>query len=458
MFRRLSYSIFREFHQRQLDKNNLPIISSLFSKCQYHNDQKNDRVKFYVDDLFKQKLLPSKTIKYKSLNELQQRIATILERFDYGMYEHNLNSDEFEQYESTRQKFHLKSEEIFEILSSQTDDHDDRLLNYFINNRCQIYEKFLLRLSKSQERLSQKQDQYDDDDFRTGIWSNQGELKYGLWHNCLFTKMKRSSASRLFDRRMTSMAMYCPSTPRLWIDLDYVMDQDFFQTRKILNDMRNLLAANKYKTTIIPFRIEFVRSNHQQSNNNFDKIIGNFFTWWNDPKHHQYVVHHKKPVQLLRKDLNEKLIYFTPNAKIPLKMSELLDERNIFIIPCHNSRNLRDPVFNRINRLPNQSKSIIVRRLPTMEHIVWNRFHGVLSWSLFLTILHDIRHNHMDDWNIVFKRHLLENELIKTDDELSREMTHSQQIRMKREQQIKNFIQSKSMNVDGEKRTVKIVK
>ncbi|OTF75903.1 hypothetical protein BLA29_008803, partial [Euroglyphus maynei] len=187
------------------------------------------------------------------------------------MYEHNLNSDEFDQYESTRQKFHLKSEEIFEILSSQTDDHDDRLLNYFINNRCQIYEKFLLRLNKSQERLSQKQDQYDDDDFRTGIWSNQGELKYGLWHNCLFTKMKRSSASRLFDRRMTN--------------------------------------------------------------------------------------------------LNEKLIYFTPNAKIPLKMSELLDERNIFIIPCHNSRNLRDPVFNRINRLPNQSKSIIVRRLPTMEHI-----------------------------------------------------------------------------------------
>ena len=51
-----------------------------------------------------------------------------------------------------------------------------------------------------------------------------------------------------------------------------------------------------------------------------------------------------------------------------------------------------------------------------------------------------IRQNPNDNWNNVFKRYLLEMELIKSDSELSREMNHAQQIRMKREQQIQNFI------------------
>ncbi|XP_075589138.1 uncharacterized protein LOC124496421 [Dermatophagoides farinae] len=348
-------------HHRKADKilSNHLLISSLSSKS--HNEEyKNhdQRIKLYVDELFKRKLLPSRNVQYKSMNELQQRVATILERFDYGMYKNNLNNEEFDQYESTREKFHLKSEEIFEILSTQNDD-DDQLLKYFINNRCQLYEKFLRRLNRSQIRQRRKQDQHaddGDDNLRSGIWSDQNELAYGLWHNCLFTKMKRSSLSHLYDRRLTSQAMYL-----------------------------NVLESD------------------------------------------------------------EKLIYFTPNAKIPLTMSELLDERNIFAIPCHNSRSLRDPVFNRINRLQYQKSSsqrIMVRRLPTTEHIVWNKFHGVISWSLFLTILHDIRHNQHDDWNSVFKRYLLENELIKSDDELSREMQNRQQIQIKREKQIVDFNQS----------------
>lgn len=453
MFKKLSNLVIfmkkSHHHHRKADKilSNHLLISSLSSKS--HNEEyKNhdQRIKLYVDELFKRKLLPSRNVQYKSMNELQQRVATILERFDYGMYKNNLNNEEFDQYESTREKFHLKSEEIFEILSTQNDD-DDKLLKYFINNRCQLYEKFLRRLNRSQIRQRRKQDQHaddGDDNLRSGIWSDQNELAYGLWHNCLFTKMKRSSLSHLYDRRLTSQAMYCPSTPRVLIDLDYAMDQDFFHTRKILNDVRNLLAVNKYHH-INPFRIEFVRSSHHGlKNSRFDKIVHTFMSWWNDPKQYQYTIHHvAKPVNVLESD--EKLIYFTPNAKIPLTMSELLDERNIFAIPCHNSRSLRDPVFNRINRLQYQKSSsqrIMVRRLPTTEHIVWNKFHGVISWSLFLTILHDIRHNQHDDWNSVFKRYLLENELIKSDDELSREMQNRQQIQIKREKQIVNFNQS----------------
>ena len=443
MFRKLSISTIKFCHRRQIDKffrNNQSITA--LSICHNHQgDQKNDRIEFYLKDLLENKLISSDK---KSLNDIKNQIAIILERFDYGIYEHNINFDEFDP--KIQQKLHLKSEEIFEILSQQTDDNnvDDRLINYYINNRRQLYEKYFRRLDKLRQEQNQDNDD-DDDGNRSGIWSNQGELKYGLWHNCLFTKMKRSSTSHLFDRRLTSMAMYCPSTPRLLIDLNYVMEQDFFQTKKILDELRYMLAMNKYRT-IQPFRIEFLRSNHQRSSSNrFDKIVSNFFTWWNDPKQYQYVVHnHTKPIELLQKK-EEKLIYFTPNAKIPVKISELLDtERNILVIPGHYSRNLRDPVFNRINRLANQSKSILVRRLPTIEHIVWNKFHGVISWTLFLSILHDICQNPNDNWNNVFKRYLLEMELIKSDSELSREMNHAQQIRMKREQQIQNFIHSKT--------------
>lgn len=357
---------------------------------------------------------------------MERKIISILQFIDYEFYK-NITSDDDLQFF----KYQFRAPELFEILSASNEVEFLKIQKYYAKVKSRSYNSYIEKLQSKTNLKSEKAKKFPDG-FHTGIW-HKNELLYGLWHNSLFTKWKYSALSTIYNKRLTSLSLM-KSNPRIWIDLDFLPD-NFFYLRYGLNNVRKLLAYNKYKLKQ-PYIIEFIRTRKSEL---FDRNVHRILTWWHQPEHYQYVVHGKRPTELI--DQSKKLIYLSPTASQAITRNDLLNESNILVFPAYNSPSLRDPVYNNINKL--SSKEIKVRRLPTVEHIVWNKFHGVIPLEIILAILYDITNDATENWVKVFQKYLLEKELIKSDEEIKNIDKIRSQTRIKRQANINEFIKSK---------------
>lgn len=353
----------------------------------------DQRADIYLENLIDENLLPQTFAKD---NQTKKRITEILFRFDYEVFQYDLDD---------QNGFLLKSEELHALLSAGNETLYEQILTNFIRKKIFWHRAKLKKLEVQEERNKINQERYSNRLKRSGIIDEKdGSLIYGLWHNTLFTKINRSSLSHLYDRRLLNASLV-PDNPKIWIDLNF-LSSDCIK-RNVAFEIRSILSVNKYHS-ITPFTIEFVCPKNFE---NINKVL----TWLDDPSQYQYVIHRaNESVDLL--DENQRLIYLNPGASKTIKLSDLCNRNNIIVIPMHHSKSIRDPKFTLINRL--ESERIKVKRLPTFENVIWNSYHGVLPWSLSIAILNDFRFQIGADWRSVLKQHLLPKKIIQNAEEI----------------------------------------
>lgn len=317
-------------------------------------------------------------------------------------------------FESAR--FQLQVHELIDILQSQDKNERDNIINYYVKSKTMQY------VSRHNKSLTKKAniDEYKDVTKSrlevqdpTGLWNFQNELVYGLWHNCLFTKFKRTAYSALYEKRMASAVVVDPSNTRLVLDFDYANHLSYFFIRRLGTDVRQLIAYNKYHSHQ-PFTLEMFESQSTRTKQ-FDDLMGRVISNWNDSDQFPFIRHQGKTIDELAASPSS-IYYIIPSARKALAVREVLHPDSVFVLPAYVTGNMRDPVFSKIaSRMA--PLNVNLRRLPTQEHVVWNKFHGVMKLDTVFAILHDARHEVNFKWKTSLRRHLT-GETIKTEEEM----------------------------------------
>lgn len=323
-----------------------------------------------------------------------QQIGSIIDEYEYNLYLKSFeiaNGEDFLQHE----RFALKPAELWDILSEEDIARQKRISNYFVASKLKNYQKLLLKLEKSEQRkqwrLENSTRKQNED--RSGLWSSDGQLVYGLWHNGLFSKFGRSTISKLYDRRAFAAATI-DNNQRLAIDLSYVKHLNYFETRQVGINIQNVLAVNKYRCKY-PYTIEFV-GHDLRENAEFNEVISKQILTWSDDKAFPYV-RHSTLADKIYPD-SDHLYYLTPSAEIALTIEELSDPENILIMPAFSTTDLRHPILEQMNKYHFSH----ARRLPAHEHVVWDSFHGVLSMDIMFKIISSMRYDHKLEWKEAF--------------------------------------------------------
>lgn len=364
----------------------------------------------YFDRLIEDKLIDPNELTDQAIEELESKIAITVTKFEYELYHGSVYDD------LDVSKLELQPFELFDILQENDENSIQRMIKYFVVGKLRDYERLTVldeqRAAKASYKLERHKSLTAVQD-KSGLWNYEDQLVYGLWHNTLFAKFRRSNVSKLYERRVYH-ANVLDDNNKVVIDLDWCSSLNYFRLRKLATQIRILLGYNKYHSKY-PYKVEFVHSKPLSSS--FDNLLGRVMPQWKESFPYPS---HTKPISKVYPP--QKLFYLTPTAEKPITMEEISNPENILVFPGYVSASLRDPMFRRINSI----KWASVRRLPTTEHLVWNQFHGVLSMNTVFSIIQDLRQNSQDTWEAAFKRHLpvpiikSETELLKTEKERSK--------------------------------------
>lgn len=420
------------FSAKNVLKTFLPTCYSC-SKLSTSSKQKSEE---YLKQILETRQLP-KWLSNKPQSDLQKLITSILNQYEYELYRKSYEhleaiTPDTSIFESA--KFQLQPFELGDILQAQDEGERHNIINYFVKS------KTLQFVSKHNRCLSKKADIDAYSSLTrsrlevhepTGLWNFHNELVYGLWHNCLFTKFKRTSYSGLYEKRMASSIVVDSSNTRLVLDFDYAADLTYFSIRRLGDDIRRLIAFNKYHS-LQPFTLEMLESQPTRTKQ-FDELMGRLISNWNDDSQFPFIRHQGKIDKIAANPSS--IYYIIPSARKALSIKEVLHPNSVFVLPAYVTGNLRDPVFSKIaSRM--KPLNVNLRRLPTQEHVVWNKFHGVMKLDTVFSILHDARHEVNFDWKNSFRRHLT-GETIKTEEEMT-----------KSEQKIRHFYKKRAHSIE----------
>ena len=360
------------------------IISSNFSTLPTSSPKSEE----YLNHLLQNNQLPA-FLENKNYVELNSLISLILKQFEYEIYK---NSIIFKTNFTKEKTFQLTIDELKVILLEKDETEQNKLIRFFISSKSNYF------IPKQKINNIQKE-KYNYNE-QCGLFNSKNELQYGLWRNSLFLKMNKSNLSHLFDRRVLN-ATQISDNPRVILDFNYVENMRYFSFRSFGNQLNRIFSFNKYKTCF-PFTIELIQ---MKKTKHFDDLMTNFVsTHWGIKRHFNLERHYGKTVAQLAPN-PKSVIYICPVASKILKVDEVLNPNNLFVLPAYSSLNLRDPLLSTIC-LNMKQLNVKVRRLPTQEHLVWKHFCGVLGIDDIFAILHDIRYDTKFEWETVFRKHL----------------------------------------------------
>lgn len=398
--------------------NNYAFLS-ICNRCSRLSTSSKDKSEEYLRQFLESRQLPNWLLN-KPHSELQTLITLILNQYEYQLYQKSYEhleaiTSDTSIFEGAR--FQLQLHELNDILQSQDQSERENIIHYFVKSKTL---QFVSRHAKSLTKKTNNEEYEDITKSRlqvhdpTGLWNFQNELVYGLWHNCLFTKFKRTSYSALYEKRMASAVVVDPSNTRLILDFDYANHLSYFFIRRLGADIRQLIAYNKYHS-FQPFTLEMLESQSTRSKQ-FDDLMGRVISTWNDNDHFPFVRHQGKTIDELAASSPNSIYYIIPTARKALALREVLHPDSVFVLPAYVTGNARDPVFSKIaSRMT--PLNVNLRRIPTQEHVVWNKFHGVMKLDTVFAILHDARHEVNFKWKTSLRRHLT-GETIKTEEEM----------------------------------------
>lgn len=367
------------------------------------NSDKIFKTKEYITKLIEHNYIDGKTLNEKTMNDLMSKISSIISQYEYELYKNNVDSD------LTATQFELQPFELFDLLQSKSDHEFSLMIRHFSTAKFHKHEKFFegkdLSLSKA-KYLTDRHHELKAIRNSAGLWDFQGNLVYGLWHNTMFLKMGRSTYSKKYELRIIN-ALLDQSNSKIIIDLDWSAGLNYLKMKTLATQIRVLLSYNKYKT-LFPYTIEFFNS--KPMSYKFEALMSRGIPQWSTTEVSPYVRYQENIQNVYHP---KRLYYITPNARKVLKISELANPDNIMVLPAFITKSLKDPLYTKVNSL----NTVHVRRLPTIENLIWNKFHGVLSLNTVFSVIHDMRYITEETWSSVFRKYLSE-ELIKQPEEL----------------------------------------
>ncbi len=231
----------------------------------------------------------------------------------------------------------------------------------------------------SEEYWAKKKEIYSQSNAsRSGIWDNDMNLVYGLWHNSLFSKISSVAVNRLYVNKLKISALF---GQKLVIDLDYDQYMRLSECRQLAKQLQLLYNYNRYQTRE-PFDLHFTNCNFQMPTM---KEIPRFLMHYNLPKF-MSKFYTESYLDLFPK---ERLVYLTPHANESLKNYNFDD---IYIIGGFVDKSCREP----ISLVKAKKEGIRSVRLPLDEHIIWGSGPKSLCLNHIIAILHDLRES--GDW------------------------------------------------------------
>jgi len=221
---------------------------------------------------------------------------------------------------------------------------------------------------------------------RTGIWDNENQLVYGLWHNTVFSKIMKTSISRLQNHRLRRAALF---GQQLVIDLAFDEYMKLYETRLLLKQLSIIYNYNKYKTTE-PFDLHFTDCNPKS---NSMREMSRYFPNYKSPQF-MATFHTKSYLDVFP---NQRLVYLTPHSDYVLKK---FNDNDIYIIGGIIDKFSHEP----ITHLKAHKQGIRTARLPLDENVLWKTGSKSLCLNHIVSILHDIKMT--GDWRTVLRNNI----------------------------------------------------
>ncbi len=349
-------------------------------------------------------------------NKVKEKISLILSEYEY------------EKYTTLRVPKTLTIEDMRDLLRVKESHERQSMIKYFYNKQIQksLKKKFLKR--KSEIYWSEKQKLYSERSAqnipKTGIFDDNGNIVYGLWHNSLFTKFLRNSFIRFHANRLRIAALF---GQKLIIDLDFDPFMRLSECRSLAQQLQFTLSYNKYRTKE-PFDIHFVNCNQNMPTMG---EIPHYIQNWDSPSF-MSTFHKESYLDLFPK---EQLVYITQSAPQPLKDC---NEDYIYILAGHVSKSCRSPLAY----LKAKKEGIRVYRLPTDEHVLWEKGSNKnLCLNHMIPILHDMKLS--GDWKKSIN-HNIPNRKKKKIEEIEyedkiREQSYKRRIRLENTHKNRNY-------------------
>ena len=115
---------------------------------------------------------------------------------------------ECEKYTTLKMSPTLSLDDI-KFMLRENKNNRRRRINYLYQTEIAKIDKLVADKQHSSEYWSKKNEEYSKrDDLRTGIFNNEGELIYGLWHNAIVSKISSTMTKRKYNSRLRTAALF----------------------------------------------------------------------------------------------------------------------------------------------------------------------------------------------------------------------------------------------------------
>ena len=276
---------------------------------------------------------------------------------------------EYEKFTTLRVPTTLTVDNV-KLMLNENRANRKRRIHYLYQTEIAKINQLVARKQHSEEYWSKKNEEYfKRDEPRTGIFNNNGELIYGLWHNAIGSKISSSTTKRKYNSRLVTAAMF---NQKFILDLGFDDDMEFYEIRHLCKQISGLYSYNKYQSEQ-PFDIHFcnVRTD-KLFMQNLPKFLENY-------QNSMISFHEKSYLDLFPK---ENLIYLSPDAQVPL-MNYNCDD--IYIVGGIVDRS--NKTQKRLTYIKAKDEGIRTARLPINEYIMWKSGHKELCVNHVFQIL-----------------------------------------------------------------------
>ncbi|CAG2176574.1 unnamed protein product, partial [Oppiella nova] len=199
-----------------MSSSQTPEMGSVFGKERDFEDLTVDTFKELVTD-----------------DTVRDKIETILSEYEY------------EKYTTLQVPTTITTTQMKDLLCLSDSLERKRWLTYLCKRQKARHKSNEKRKNNSMDYLTRLQQKYSEDKPRTGLWDNDHQLVYGLWHNTLFTKIPANHIKRHYIHRLRNAALF---GQKVVIDLDFDDCMRLSETRLLAQQIHLLYNFNRYQS------------------------------------------------------------------------------------------------------------------------------------------------------------------------------------------------------------------
>ncbi|KAH9389732.1 tRNA methyltransferase 10 C [Tyrophagus putrescentiae] len=274
----------------------------------------------------------------------------------------------------------LSKGDMNRLLEMESSSDIKRLLNKMQSKELE----YLIRKELKKTAQAEKSKEDDTSFERSGLFGADGDLKYGLWHNTLFTRIPRNYRSRFSLTRHQSVELFGQN---LILDLSFSKHLNYHLSSHVANDLGNMLSFNRHSLQD-PFKISLCGVDYEHP---LWKALYKSFHSTLD------FIHHTESSYLDLCSERSNLVYITSLEK---KFSLEYDPNATYIMAAVSEKDMQTDFIT-----PKLKKLNITRQgIPIDKHILWNQGSKRLNLNTKLKILNDIRSN--KEWKEILLEYL----------------------------------------------------